>query len=299
MGYVFISNLIASAATLLMLLPIILKGRLQYNFQLHKRILKYALPLLVAGLAGNINEAMDRVLLKHLIPEGQDPMSQLGIYGANAKIAVLMVLFIQMFRYAFEPFFFKKGKSFDSRQTYALVTKYFIIFGLFIFLGIIFYLDVIQYFIGSEFRIGLNVVPVLLLSNLFLGIFFNLSVWYKLNNLTQYGAVMASIGAAITLGLNFLLVPQIGYMGAAYTRLICFFTLVLLSYFLSRKFFPIPYPLKEIGLYFFIAFSLFGLSLLIPETIPVLSYLLKTVLLIVFIIFVESREKVIRSFINH
>ncbi|MBP8994525.1 MAG: oligosaccharide flippase family protein, partial [Bacteroidales bacterium] len=187
-GYVFISNLLANIITLIILLPEIFNVKIKVDFKLLKTILKYSLPLLVAGFAGMINETLDRVMLKHLVPEELNPMAQLGIYGANYKLAVLMTLFIQMFRYAAEPFFFQNKNESNARQLYAKATKYFIIFGLMIFLGVMFYIDIIKYFISPNYHEGLKVVPLLLIANLFLGIFFNFSIWYKLNDMTKYGA---------------------------------------------------------------------------------------------------------------
>lgn len=172
-GYVFISNLLANIITLIILLPEIFNVKIKVDFKLLKTILKYSLPLLVAGFAGMINETLDRVMLKHLVPEELNPMAQLGIYGANYKLAVLMTLFIQMFRYAAEPFFFQNKNESNARQLYAKATKYFIIFGLMIFLGVMFYIDIIKYFISPNYHEGLKVVPILLIANLFLGIFFN------------------------------------------------------------------------------------------------------------------------------
>ncbi|MDR2848602.1 MAG: lipopolysaccharide biosynthesis protein, partial [Bacteroidales bacterium] len=176
-GYIFLSNLIASSATILLLLPEIFRTKIRFNFGLWKRIIAYSLPLMAAGLAGNINEAIDRVLLKYRLPESSLPMEQLGIYGANIKIAILMTLFIQMFRYAAEPFFFNNEKEKGSRQTIAEVMKYFVIFCLIIFLGVTCYIDVIKYFLRSqEYWVGLDIVPVMLLANMCLGVYFNLSI---------------------------------------------------------------------------------------------------------------------------
>ncbi|MEA3317636.1 MAG: oligosaccharide flippase family protein, partial [Bacteroidota bacterium] len=209
-GYAFIANLIASVFTFVVLIPEIFNVKLNFDFSLLKRMLKYAFPLLIVGLAGMINEVIDKILLKYLVTDAGNPMEQVGIYSANYKLAVLMTLFIQMFRYAAEPFFFSRMKDKNAKVLYADVMKYFIVFGLLIFLGVTLYIDIFKHYIGSNFHSGLRIVPIVLLANLFLGIIYNLSIWYKLNNKTKYGAYIAIFGALVTLGLNFLLVPKIG-----------------------------------------------------------------------------------------
>jgi len=257
-GYVLISNLVASVLKLLLLSGEIFaffKG--QYDFTLLRTILKYSYPLLIAGLAGTINEALDRVLLKHLLDPASDPMSQLGIYGANYKIAVLMTLYVQMFKYAAEPFFFSKAHLQDAKQLYADTMKYFIIPGLLIFLGVMLYIDYFKLFIGSSYREGVGIVPVILLANLVMGIFFNLSIWYKLTNKTLTGAVLVLIGAGLTILINTLFVKKYGYVASAWGHLICYTVMVVLSFLLSRKHYSIPYDIKRIILYFVVILSLY------------------------------------------
>jgi O-antigen/teichoic acid export membrane protein len=248
-GYVFISNLAASLVSLVLLSGTITSVKPGFDADLWKRMLVYSFPLLIAGLAGTINEALDRVLLKHLLPDPNTAMEQLGIYGANYKIAVLMTLFIQMFRYAGEPFYFGKAEEKGSRELFAQVMKYFVIAGMFIFLTVVLYLDVFKYFIGNAFHVGLHIVPVVLFANLLLGIFFNLSIWYKLNNLTKYGALITMMGAVITFMVNWFLIPVFGYTASAWAHVACYASMVLISWSLGRKHYRIPYPLKDIGLY--------------------------------------------------
>jgi len=268
-AFVFIANLMASLATLVLLLPEFSNINLfkNWDFALFKTMLKYAFPLLLMGIAIIVNETLDRVLIKHwvTIPEGIEnateyAQSQVGIYSANYKIAVFMTLFIQMFRYAAEPFFFAQAKEKNSKETYALVMKYFVLFGLFIFLGIILYLDIFKHFIGKDYWSGLVIVPIILLANLWQGIIYNLSVWYKINNLTKFGAIIAGFGAAITLLLNYILIPRIGYIGAAWATFACYFSMMILSYFLSLKYYPIPYHFKTIGAFGLIAILLYAFS---------------------------------------
>jgi O-antigen/teichoic acid export membrane protein len=219
-GYIFIANLLASFVTLIMLLPEFKFLKNGFSILLWKQMIKYAFPLLIAGLAGMINETMDRVLLKFLLPANSNIMEQIGIYGACYKISIIMTIFIQTYRYAAEPYFFNEHKKSDAKNTYAQTMKYFFIVCMFIFLLTTFYLDIVKLFIGEAYREGLNVVPILLLANLALGVFFNLSVWYKLSGQTKFGAYLTILGAVITIVANFILIPILGYTGAAWATLI-------------------------------------------------------------------------------
>jgi O-antigen/teichoic acid export membrane protein len=282
-GYIFISNLISSSFTLLLLLPDIFEAELKISKALLKKMLWYSFPLLIGGLAGMVNETIDRILLKYLLPGSEDfVMAQVGIYGANYKLAILMTLFIQMFRYAAEPFFFSSAKDKNSDKLFANVMTWFIIFGLLIFLGITGYLDIVKFFIGKNYHDGLNIVPILLLANLFLGIYFNLSVWYKLNDKTRFGAYFAITGAIITIILNVVLIPIIGYTGSAIATLVCYFSMMLISYFIGRKHHPIPYQLKKIAVYFIFAGGIFALFQFTDSLSQPLALLLNTVLIAAF-----------------
>lgn len=296
-GYVFISNLIANVLTLLMLLPEIFNVKFNFDKVLLKKIIIYSLPLLVAGFAGMINETLDRAILKYLTPESMNPMEQLGIYGANYKLAILMTLFIQMFRYAAEPFFFSNKNEANAKELYAKATKYFIICGLLIFLGVMLYIDFIKYFIDKNYYEGLKVVPILLLANLFLGIFFNFSIWYKLNDMTKYGAYLAIFGAIITIVLNIVLVPVFGYVGSAWATLICYFCMMVLSFYLGQKYYKVPYDLKNAGFYFLLALILYLLSIFLRPDSQTFVYVFNTVLLLVFVsvfVFKEKAWKLLR-----
>jgi len=250
-GYVLISNLVATLVKTMLLLPEILAGiRGRFDIQLLKKILNYSYPLLIAGLAGAVNEALDRTLLKHLLDPGSDPMGQLGIYGANYKIAVLMTLYVQAFRYAAEPFFFSKSEEKDARNLYADVMKFFLIPGLMIFLVVNLYIDTFKLFIGAEFREGVYIVPIVLMANLLIGIFFNLSIWYKLKNKTMIGAALVITGALITILINVAFVPEYGYVAAAWGHLVCYSVMIVLSYLISRKYYRIPYDFRKVSVYF-------------------------------------------------
>ncbi|MDA3904914.1 MAG: polysaccharide biosynthesis C-terminal domain-containing protein [Bacteroidales bacterium] len=259
-GYIFLSNFVASGVTLLLLLPSYKFLRAGFDFALWKRMLRYTWPILVVGIAGIIPVSLDKVLLPHLFSDEAEAMRYLGIYGANAKIAVIMVLFIQAFRYAADPFFFGEANNKDAQNTYALVMKWFVIAGSFIFLGTLLFLDLIQYFIGSSYREGLGVVPILLMANLMLGIYYNLSFWYKLTDRTIYGAWFSVSGAIIAIVSNIVLIPIWGIYGAAWSVLFAYLFPTILSYFFGRKYFPIPYQVLKIIFYPLAALSIYGLS---------------------------------------
>ena len=259
--YVFYANLIASAVVLLCLSPQIRAISLRFDRILWKKMVVYALPLVVVSFAGVINQSFAIPLLQYLLPNSIDEnLAQAGIYAAAAKLAVIMYLFTQAFNYAAEPFFFNQAKKKDSRELYAKVTYAFTICASMLFVIILYYVDLIQYILGADFRSGLDVVPVLLLAYLFLGIYFNLAIWYKLSDKTHIGALISATGAIVTLGLNFLLIPKIGYMGSAWAALACYALMSVLCYIIGRKYFPIPYNLSGIICYVFLALGLFILA---------------------------------------
>ena len=249
--YIFISNLIASTITILLLFPEMFASVWRFDKVLWKKMMIYALPLLIAGLAGMTNETIDRILLKHLLPNTEIAASELGLYGAFYKLSIIMTLFIQTFRFAAEPFFFAQEKEGNSRKIYADVMKYFTIIMAIIFLGVTIFYDIVKGFLGSEYHDerGFLVVSILLLANLFLGIYYNLSIWYKLTEKTKYGAYLSVFGAIITLALNFILIPVIGFVGSAWATLACYFSMTGASYFIGRRHFSIPYQIGRIGLY--------------------------------------------------
>lgn len=258
-GYIFIANLVASVVTLLMLFPGILKQKFVFDWQLWKKMFRYAFPLLILGLAGIVNETMDRVLIKRL-SLAAEPQASVGIYSACYKISILMTIFIQAFKYAAEPFFFRKAKDKDAKETYAEVMTAFVLVCSIIYVGIMLYMDLVQYFVGATYRVGLSIVPILLMANLFLGIFYNLSIWYKLTGQTKFGAYIALFGAAITLVLNWLLIPRFDYMGAAWTTFACYLSMMVVSYLLGQKYYHVNYNLKRILFYLFFAVAVYGLS---------------------------------------
>ncbi len=296
--YIFISNLIAGGVTLLLFIPEYLKTKYTFSKDILKQLLIYGSPLLFAGLAGMVNEVIDRILLKYLIvvpagvPNPDDYIfSQIGIYGANYKLSILITLFIQAFRYAAEPFFFSHAKEKNAKNTYAKVMKYFIIFGLIIFLGIMLYIDIAKHFINKNYWSGLKIVPILLFANLFLGIVYNLSVWYKLTDKTKFGAYIAGIGAFVTIVLNIILIPKTGYMGSAWATFFCYFTMMLVSYLWGKKYYKIDYPIKSVFLYIIIALLLYFASKFSGLT-GIKMYLFNTGLFIVFLSFAIFKERI-------
>ncbi|WP_295413993.1 polysaccharide biosynthesis C-terminal domain-containing protein [uncultured Thiodictyon sp.] len=289
-GYVLIANLAASGLKILMLAPQFKGGLRGFDGALARRLLRYSLPMVVIGLAGIVNEMLDRAALKYLLPfDDATNMAQLGIYSACYKLSILMTLFIQAFRYAGEPFFFAHAKRADAGRTYAAVLNWFVICCVFLFLLVTLFLDVFQYFVGAAYREGLSVVPVLLFANLLLGIYVNLSIWYKLTDRTLMGAWVSLIGAAITVGVLLTLIPRYGYAGAAWAHLACYSAMVLISYVLGRRYYPVPYDLKRVFGYLALGLGLYGLSRamvggLAWHPLPVGASLLALFLALVFLI---------------
>ena len=287
-AYIFIANLVASVITMLMLFPQMISSSWVFDKKLWKKMMIYALPLLIAGLAGMTNETIDRILLKHLLPNTDIAASELGLYGAFYKLSIIMILFIQTFRFAAEPFFFAQEKEGNSRKIYADVMKYFTIIMAIIFLGVTIFYDVIKGFLGSEYHDerGFLVVSILLLANLFLGIYYNLSIWYKLTEKTKYGAYLSIFGAIITLSLNFTLIPVLGFVGCAWATLVCYFSMTVASYYLGKRHFSVPYQVKRIALYLFgmlcIYFCIYFTNL---------NMWINSLFLLGFIIFVYRLEK--------
>ncbi len=256
-GYIFIANLIASIFKFLLLGSQLLGLHWGFDRTLFSRMLRYSLPMVVIGFAGIINEMLDRVLLKQLLPyDLATNMKMLGIYSACYKLSILMSLFIQAFRFAAEPFFFSYADKSDARPIYAKVLRFFVIFCVFIFLLVTLFIDFFKYFVGPEFRVGLDVVPVLLLANLCLGIYVNLSIWYKLTDRTMLGAFVALCGATLTVILNIWWIPVYGYMGSAWATLVCYGGMAIVSYLLGRIYYPVDYDVLRI-----LAYIGFGLGL--------------------------------------
>lgn len=260
-GYIFLANLIASGFKMLLLIPQFRGFRLRDGFPVLRPMLAYSLPMVIIGFAGVINEMLDRAILKFLLPyDLKENLRILGVYGACYKLSILMTLFVQAFRYAGEPFFFAYAGRADARKAYAMVLRFFVIFCVFIFLLVTLFLDVFQYFVGADYREGLDVVPILLMANLFLGIYVNLSIWYKLTDRTGMGAWVSMMAALITIGLNFWWIPLIGYRGAAWAHLACYGGMAMASWLLGRHYYPVPYPVWRVLFY-----MVFGVGLYLAD----------------------------------
>ncbi|HXB42017.1 MAG TPA: polysaccharide biosynthesis C-terminal domain-containing protein [Bacteroidia bacterium] len=260
-GYAFLATLLANLFSLLLLAKQFVGFTYTFDKKLWTEMIRYALPLLVVGLAGMINETFDRIILKKLLPAGIG-MHALGVYGACYKISILMTIFRQAFQYAAEPFFFNHAKQEDSRKLNALVMKYFIITCSFLFLATMMNIRWIKYFVNENYWEGLGVVPILLIANLCLGIYYNLSVWYKLTGQTKFGAFITIFGAAITLAINFIFIPRYSYMASAWATLASYGCMMVISYFLSQKYYPTKYNVRSFVFFFGFALAFYFASLL-------------------------------------
>ncbi|MCI5978289.1 MAG: oligosaccharide flippase family protein [Bacteroidales bacterium] len=299
-GWIFFANLLSTIIVLCALTPQLTHRRYRFNGPLLRRMLSYSWPLLVLGIAGILSQNMGQMLMPYLFPgqrESADAM--VGIYAANMKIAIVMVMFTQAFRYAYEPFIFAEAKEHDlgRRRTYADATKYFVLFGLVIFLGVMYYLPVLRHFIAPAYWEGLAVVPIMMAAELCAGVFFNLSLWYKLTDRTRWGMYLSLICFAVMFTLNVTLVRAIGipggYIGAAWAALGGYFTVMVISYFLGQKYYPIRYPVGRLGGYVLLAAAFYGAGTYLVDTPwEALTLALRTLLLIAFVAVIVRREHV-------
>ncbi len=258
-GFILFANILQSVVTLVLLWKELADFRLRIDPKLLQRVLKYGFPILIAGFAGVINDSIDRVMLQKLYPASDEAsLRMVGLYTAAVRLSVMINLVIQAFKMAAEPFFFSISKEGDAKQTYARVMKWFVIVMAMMFLAVVLFLDIWKYFVGPDYRDALGLVPVLLLGYVCLGIYYNLTVWYKLTDRTHFGAWIMMIGAAITIIVNLLLIPSWGYVACAWATLLCYAVMMLLSYLWGQKYYPIPYPLKKISGYLTVMLLLFG-----------------------------------------
>lgn len=256
-GYVFAINVCCTAFITLFFRNELTGFRWTFDKQLAKRMLKYSWPILVLGIAGILNQTADKMIFPRLV-EGQEGKVQLGIYGASVKIAMIMAMITQAFRYAYEPFVFGKQKEKDNRATYAKAMKFFIIFTLLAFLMVVGYIDILKHIIGRSYWEGLKVVPIVMAAEIMMGVYFNLSFWYKLIDKTIWGAWFSGAGCAVLIAVNIIFIPYYGYMACAWAGFAGYGTAMLLSYFVGQRYYPINYPLKSIGVYVFIAVLFFA-----------------------------------------
>ena len=260
-GLVFVANLMGSLATLLLLLPLYFSVKLRFDREAWKSMLRYSAPLIIVGLAGITNEVADRIFLQRLLPGDPEYVaSQIGIYGACYKFAILMALFTQAFNYAAEPFFFRNANREDSKQVYGQVAEAFTLVGCFAFLSIWFYIDLVKFIVDEPYRVGIRIVPILLLANVCLGLYYNFAIWYKLSDKTHIGAYIACTGALLTILINVALIPHIGYMASAWATLAAYATMSTLCYLTGQRFYKIDYPIRKMLIYLGLAVGLFFIS---------------------------------------
>jgi O-antigen/teichoic acid export membrane protein len=295
-GYIIIANLVQSLFTLLLLSREFLQFRWQFDAKLWKEIILYSAPLLVAGFGGMINETFDRIMLRWLstAPTAELAKAEVGIYSACYKLSILITLFVQAFRMGAEPFFFRQAQGQEPQRVYARVMKFFVITICFMFLVVVLFLDIWKHFIQNPKQWeGLRVVPILLLANMFLGIYYNLSIWYKLSNRTSAGAYITLVGAGITLLVNFLFIPSFGYMACAWATFLCYGSMMVLSYTWGQNVYRVPYPVKKLAAYLFISVGLYGVYALFQmlglDVWPQRAF--AVVLLCVFAVLVVNLER--------
>ena len=302
-GYVLVANLLGSAVVWVGLYPSCHGARPRIRPKLLRAVMLYSLPLLISGIAGTANEFIDRQMIKYLLPP-ESSMDALGIYGAVAKLGVVLMLFTQMYRYAAEPYFLSAFRQEDFRRSNAEALKYFIIVSVGIFLTIMLFVDLFGLLMGRDFRQGIRVLPIILLANMFSGIWLTLSFWYKQSGQTQYAIWITGTGLVFTVGLNLALTPALGYPGAALARLGCETAMVVVSYYLNRKHCPTPYDLPRIGSYFLAGGAIYALSLLTVRLSPAAHYAANLLLLAAFGWLAVHRERIdlkglLRSIVKH
>ena len=289
-GYAFLFNLVCTSVVMVCMIPELRGFTYVLDKELLKRMLRYSLPLVILGVAGILNQVADKIIFPFVYPDEAEATIQLGIYGAASKIAMIMAMFTQAFRFAYEPFVFGKSKEKDSREMYAQAMKFFIIFTLLAFLAVMFYLDILRHVIGRDYWDGLRVVPIVMAAEIFMGIYFNISFWYKLIDETRWGAYFSLTGCIILILMNIFLVPQYGYIACAWAGFTGYGVAMLLSYFVGQKKYPIQYDLKAIGMYVLLAAVLYVAAEYVSIDNIYLRMAYRTVLLLLFIAYVVKRD---------
>ena len=288
-GYIFIINLICTVGVTLGFIPELKGFTYGLDCQLARRMVRYAIPILILGIAGILNQVADKITYLFIMP-GAEGEVQLGIYGACAKIAMIMAILLQAFRYAYEPFVFNQSKDKNQDATCATTMKYFIIFTLLAFLVVVFYMDIFKHLVGRTYWEGLHVVPIVMMAEIFMGIYFNLSFWYKLDDKTYWGAIMSVIACAVLLAVNIIFVPHYGYVACAWGGVAGYGTAMLLSYFIGQHYHPIDYDVKGILSYFALALALYGISQILPINSQWIRMGINTILLVFFVAYVIKRD---------
>jgi len=290
-SYIFIANLIASGVTLLLVISFYNKVKYTFDVNLWKKMLKYATPVLIAGVAFSINETFDRILLDYLLPENI-AMTEIGMYSACYKLALFMTLFATAYRLGIEPFFFSHAKTENPQKNYARILEFFVAFGSIILLSVVVFADFLKPIIvrSEDYWEAMWIVPIILIANFCLGIYHNLSVWYKITDRTKFGAYISVFGALLTLGLNFWLIPIISYKGSAIATLVAYASMMILSFYYGKKYYPIPYNLKKISMYLLLSICLSIVSFYQFRG----QYIIGISLLIVFlgIVYLSERKQI-------
>lgn len=289
-GAAFLINLICSFVVMLGLIPEFRQFRYCLDRPLMKRMMRYSFPILILGIAGILNQVADKIIFPFVYPDKVEASVQLGIYGATSKIAMIMAMFTQAFRFAYEPFVFGKSKEKDNKQVYAQAMKFFIIFTLLAFLAVMFYLDILRYVIGRDYWEGLRVVPIVMIAEMFMGVYFNLSFWYKLTDETKWGAYFSLVACSIVILMNIFLIPIYGYMACAWAGFTGYAVAMLLSYVVGQKKYPIAYDLRGIGLYVGLAALLYVIGEWVPIGNLVLRMAFRTVLLLLFVAYIMKKD---------
>ena len=290
-GYILVSNVITSIANVAMLNRELRGFAYRIDMQRLRPMLVYAIPILGISIAGILNQSVDKILFPLLFADKAEATTQLGIYGACFKIAVVMVMFIQAYRYAIEPYIFKRSKESDDKSSNAITTLYFTIFALLIYLGVSFYLDdVFKYLVSPAYYEGLKVVPIVMAGEFLFGLYFNVSFWFKLNDQTYWGTLFTIIGCVLTIAIIVIFVPLYGYMACAWATVVCNSVMLLMSYLIGRKRYPIPYPVRKMTGYVALAALLFALGMMLPIEATVLRLLWRTSLLCIYIGIVAKSE---------
>lgn len=291
-SYIFLSNVVASLITLLLLLPEFRVIKLPFDKALWTKMMSYSWPLIIVGFAGIINEMLSRTMMKYLLTGTyEENMAQLGIFGANYKLAMLITLFTQAYRYAAEPFFFRHAADKDAMRTQSEVTKWFTIAAAIGMLGILLFLDIVKYFLGKDFHSGVGVVPILLMANLLLGVYYNFSVWFRLRDRTGLGAWISLAGAVITIILNIIWIPAFGYVGAAWVTLICYLFMSWATWQTGRKHYPVPYQLGRMLWYTASAVGLWLLCEWLAPMIPMAAlWALRVLCFMAYLVMVWALE---------
>ena len=290
--YIIFAIFLSGIVSLVLFIPDLFRLKFNFNPKLWREMMLYSLPLMAAGLPGILNDFIDRLLFRFFSPEGHVWQSDLGIFQAWVKFATLMILFIQMFRYAAEPFFFSRTKEEKSKELYASVMEHFTAFCMFIFLGMMMYLDIIALIIGRNFQLGIDIVPVMLLAYVILGMNFNVSMWYKLSGKTNYAIYITMAGLPITILINIIFMPLYSYHAAAWGHLLSYLVMFILSVYLGNKHYPIPYDWKKIITYIGSGILLYLASLLVPDVHFLIKYTINTVLLLAFVLLYLKIEKI-------